>query len=180
MAPDSASPVPEGDGIVPQSDSDQGSTSPPPSEPDVAQADSAATAPTDKTGTEPTDEHEAAAIPEADPPPPADAPAGADSDAPPAPTDSVAPANYNLKLSQQRAEVVRDFLLKQGVAEHQIHIDWKGEAEPVASNDTEDGRLLNRRTEITLGPASAQQSQRTHSAQQSQDAQMTRKIMTAQ
>ena len=81
-------------------------------------------------------------------------------------TDSVAPANYNLKLSQQRAEAVRNFLLQQGVAEHQIHIEWKGETEPVASNDTEDGRVLNRRTEITLKPASGTQ--------------VTRKILTVQ
>lgn len=92
-------------------------------------------------------------------------------------TDSVAPSGYNLKLSQRRAEAVRDFLLTQGVAEHQIHIAWKGETEPVASNDTEDGRLLNRRTEINLKPASTQ---RTHSVQQSQSPQVTRKIMTAQ
>jgi outer membrane protein OmpA-like peptidoglycan-associated protein len=86
-------------------------------------------------------------------------------------TDSVASSDYNLRLSRQRAEVVRDFLLKQGIAAHQIHVDWKGETQPIASNDTEQGRIQNRRTEITLKPIPVQQSQR---------AKMTREAMTTQ
>ena len=82
-------------------------------------------------------------------------------------TDSVAPADYNLGLSRRRAEVVRDFLLTQGVAAHQIRIDWKGETQPIASNDTEDGRVQNRRTEITLRSMPIQQSRRAEMIQQS-------------
>ncbi len=84
-------------------------------------------------------------------------------------TDSVASADYNLLLSRQRAEAVRDFLLTQGVAAHQIRVDWKGETQPIASNDTEDGRIQNRRTEITLRPMPTRQSRLTE---------MTREAMT--
>jgi outer membrane protein OmpA-like peptidoglycan-associated protein len=84
-------------------------------------------------------------------------------------TDSVASADYNLYLSRQRAEAVRDFLLTQGIAAHQIRVDWKGETQPIASNNTEDGRIQNRRTEITLRPMLVQQSQLTE---------MTREAMT--
>ncbi len=67
-------------------------------------------------------------------------------------TDSQGAAAYNLRLSEQRASAVRNFLVTNGIAAHRISINWKGETEPVASNDTNAGRAQNRRTEITLKP----------------------------
>ncbi len=60
-------------------------------------------------------------------------------------------------LSQRRAEAVRDFLVSRGIAQERITVEWKGETEPVASNDTRQGRAQNRRTDITLNPMPALQ-----------------------
>jgi OOP family OmpA-OmpF porin len=56
----------------------------------------------------------------------------------------------NLDLSQQRAEAVRDFLIKNGIDAERIEARGYGEAAPVASNDTEAGRQQNRRVEIVF------------------------------
>ena len=59
----------------------------------------------------------------------------------------------NLELSQKRAENVMQFMTAQGVNTAMISAQGFGDAEPVASNDTEDGRAQNRRVELTLaGP----------------------------
>ncbi|MDD4914365.1 MAG: OmpA family protein [Methylococcales bacterium] len=59
----------------------------------------------------------------------------------------------NLELSSKRADVVAEYLLKQGVKESLISAQGFGESNPVASNDTADGRSKNRRIEVTLvGP----------------------------
>ncbi len=60
-------------------------------------------------------------------------------------TDSTGPAPYNLKLSQRRADSVRDYLVSQGVPESQLTTRGYGETQPVASNATKEGRLQNRR-----------------------------------
>ncbi len=65
-------------------------------------------------------------------------------------TDSVGRADYNEALSQQRAEAVRDYLIEQGVDRDRIKAVGKGEASPVASNRTPEGRAMNRRVEIVL------------------------------
>lgn len=67
-------------------------------------------------------------------------------------TDSVGSDAYNVTLSQQRAESVARYLASQGVRKDSITADWRGEREPVASNDSADGRAQNRRVEITLSP----------------------------
>ena len=59
--------------------------------------------------------------------------------------------NARLKLSQERAQSVADYLLQQNVRDsYHIFSQGKGSAEPIASNDTEDGRRKNRRVEITI------------------------------
>lgn len=64
-------------------------------------------------------------------------------------TDAVGSAGYNKELAQQRAEAVRDWLVKNGnIAEDRITVHPVGEARPVASNSTEQGRQQNRRVEI--------------------------------
>lgn len=59
----------------------------------------------------------------------------------------------NLELSSRRADVVVEYLVNQGVNQNLISAQGFGESNPVASNDTPDGRSQNRRIEVTLvGP----------------------------
>jgi OOP family OmpA-OmpF porin len=63
-------------------------------------------------------------------------------------TDSVHSDAYNLRLSQRRAEAVRAYLIKQGMAADRLTAKGYGEANPVADNKTADGRYKNRRVEL--------------------------------
>lgn len=63
-------------------------------------------------------------------------------------TDSVGSDAYNEKLSQQRAESVREFLVEQGVPGANLAAKGYGESKPVADNKTDAGRQLNRRVEL--------------------------------
>jgi len=63
-------------------------------------------------------------------------------------TDSKGSDAYNMKLSQQRAEAVRNFLISRGVAADRLTAKGYGEAQPVADNATEEGRFQNRRVEL--------------------------------
>lgn len=67
-------------------------------------------------------------------------------------TDSTGSAQYNLRLSQQRAEAVAKYLESQGVSAARLIVRGYGEQYPVASNKTAQGRQLNRRVEVTLAP----------------------------
>ncbi len=58
--------------------------------------------------------------------------------------------DYNMKLSERRAEAVKDYLVSQGVDDSRIYIANKGEQNPVADNDTSEGRAQNRRVEIEV------------------------------
>ena len=69
-------------------------------------------------------------------------------------SDSQGPEQYNLELSRKRAEAVAAYLQSNGIAEERLDLSWKGEAAPVAPNTTKAGRAQNRRTAITLRPAS--------------------------
>jgi len=60
-------------------------------------------------------------------------------------TDNVGNDAYNLDLSRRRAESVKNFLVKEGVGEIMLTTDGKGETEPIADNNTAQGRELNRR-----------------------------------
>jgi outer membrane protein OmpA-like peptidoglycan-associated protein len=64
--------------------------------------------------------------------------------------DSIGSHEYNLKLSRERAASVRDALVDRGVNSARVSIAGYGEDYPVASNDTDAGRQLNRRVEIVL------------------------------
>jgi chemotaxis protein MotB len=59
----------------------------------------------------------------------------------------------NQELSQKRAESVMDYMISQGVKPDLVSAHGYGDAQPVASNDTPQGRAQNRRVELTLGPA---------------------------
>ena len=65
-------------------------------------------------------------------------------------TDSVGSNDFNLGLSQRRAESVRSYLLRQGVDPSRVTTQGMGESVPVASNDTAGGRQQNRRVEIIV------------------------------
>ena len=65
-------------------------------------------------------------------------------------TDSIGSVAYNLKLSQGRAEAVRGYLMEQGVDASRIQAKGYGKENPVASNDTDEGRERNRRVELHI------------------------------
>lgn len=65
-------------------------------------------------------------------------------------TDNVGSDAYNLKLSQERAEVVRQALIAQGIAETRLTAKGYGSTRPLYPNDTEEHRALNRRTEMIV------------------------------
>jgi len=65
-------------------------------------------------------------------------------------TDSKGPAEYNLNLSQRRAEAVREFLIAEGCDGSKLTAKGYGEEKPFADNATKVGRALNRRVELTV------------------------------
>jgi outer membrane protein OmpA-like peptidoglycan-associated protein len=65
-------------------------------------------------------------------------------------TDSIGGDEYNQTLSEQRAQSVRDYFVQQGIASDSIVARGFGKTEPIASNDTPDGRAQNRRVELIL------------------------------
>lgn len=65
-------------------------------------------------------------------------------------TDSIGTDEYNQHLSEERADTVRDFLLSQGLNPQTMTAAGYGKAYPVASNDTNSGRALNRRVELVV------------------------------
>ena len=56
-------------------------------------------------------------------------------------------AAYNMKLSKDRANSVKTYLVNSGVSSNKVSSKGFGEANPIASNDTEEGRIMNRRVE---------------------------------
>lgn len=65
-------------------------------------------------------------------------------------TDNTGAADYNQKLSEERANAVQQFLISQGVSPANITAQGYGEADPVASNSTSAGRAKNRRVELVI------------------------------
>lgn len=65
-------------------------------------------------------------------------------------TDSMGAEDYNMKLSEKRAQAVADYLVSKGVNKNQLQIVPMGEANPVASNKTRAGRAANRRVDIKI------------------------------
>jgi len=65
-------------------------------------------------------------------------------------TDNVGGADYNLRLSRDRAQAVKTYLAGKGVQDAQIQAEGYGKEHPIASNKTAKGRQINRRVEFTL------------------------------
>ena len=65
-------------------------------------------------------------------------------------TDSVGTDDYNQQLSERRAQVVRDYFVQQGINSGAIEANGYGKTEPIATNDTPEGRQQNRRVELIL------------------------------
>ncbi|MGN6194127.1 MAG: OmpA family protein [Ginsengibacter sp.] len=65
-------------------------------------------------------------------------------------TDNVGKPADNLKLSTGRAVAVVNYLISKGLNKDRLSFKGFGEAKPIATNDTEEGRALNRRTELTV------------------------------
>jgi len=65
-------------------------------------------------------------------------------------TDATGSDNYNLGLSQQRAESVKAYAMTNGIAGSRLTTVGKGESEPIADNATETGKTQNRRVEIVI------------------------------
>lgn len=65
-------------------------------------------------------------------------------------TDNVGNADANLLLSNERAKAVKQYLIGRNIDAARISVAGKGDADPIASNDNEEGRTRNRRIEFTL------------------------------
>lgn len=65
-------------------------------------------------------------------------------------TDDTGSDAYNSRLSERRAESVKNFATMQGIPSQRLNTQGKGEGEPIADNTSEDGRAKNRRVEIVI------------------------------
>ena len=65
-------------------------------------------------------------------------------------TDSDGDENANMKLSQNRADAVKNYLIKKGISADRLIAKGYGESSPIADNSSESGKALNRRTEIHI------------------------------
>ena len=65
-------------------------------------------------------------------------------------TDSVGSDDYNQQLSERRAQAVRDYFVQQGINSANVEAHGYGKTEPIATNDTAEGRQQNRRVELIL------------------------------
>jgi outer membrane protein OmpA-like peptidoglycan-associated protein len=76
-------------------------------------------------------------------------------------TDSDGDAVANRKLSQGRAEAVRQYLIQNGVQGWRVKATGKGESEPITENKTAEGRAMNRRVEVKLSQSNTTKTTRT-------------------
>jgi OOP family OmpA-OmpF porin len=65
-------------------------------------------------------------------------------------TDNTGAADYNMKLSQRRAEAVRDYLKSIGVDANKMEVIGEGMSRPIADNRTKEGQAKNRRAEVEV------------------------------
>lgn len=65
-------------------------------------------------------------------------------------TDAIGSDSYNMELSRRRAQSVVDYLIQQGIDRSRLEVVPLGESQPKATNDTQEGRAMNRRVEIKM------------------------------
>jgi len=65
-------------------------------------------------------------------------------------TDNIGTFQYNQKLSERRANTVKEYLVSKGIEKSRIYTEGRSYKEPIASNKTAEGRAKNRRTEIEV------------------------------
>jgi len=65
-------------------------------------------------------------------------------------TDNIGTSEINQKLSQERSNSVKQYLISKGIAGNRLTAQGYGDSQPVASNDNEEGRKQNRRTEVRI------------------------------
>jgi outer membrane protein OmpA-like peptidoglycan-associated protein len=65
-------------------------------------------------------------------------------------TDNQGNAVTNLKLSEKRAEAVRQYLITKGISPNRFKVEWFGATKPIADNETKEGRQRNRRVEMMM------------------------------
>ena len=65
-------------------------------------------------------------------------------------TDNVGSEDFNMNLSRERAEAVVEYLVKKGVNRNKLTYSYYGMTRPLTTNDTEEGRAMNRRVEFTI------------------------------
>jgi len=65
-------------------------------------------------------------------------------------TDALSSSEFNLKLSKKRADIVKQYLISQGVSADRVKTEYYGETRPIDSNETVEGRQKNRRVEIIV------------------------------
>ena len=65
-------------------------------------------------------------------------------------TDNTGESNDNIKLSKDRSEAVMNYFIEKGISKNRLKSVGYGDKKPVATNDTEEGRKINRRVEINL------------------------------
>jgi len=65
-------------------------------------------------------------------------------------TDNIGTEEYNIRLSEERARAVKNYLIANGISEDRLTYEGVGYSNPVTSNDTALGRYLNRRTEFVI------------------------------
>lgn len=65
-------------------------------------------------------------------------------------TDNVGTEEFNLKLSKKRAEAVVEYFVKKGVSQSRLSYSYYGMSQPLSTNDTEEGRAMNRRVEFEI------------------------------
>jgi outer membrane protein OmpA-like peptidoglycan-associated protein len=80
-------------------------------------------------------------------------------------TDNTGSESYNDRLSALRAVAVKEYLSTQGVSTRRLQADGRGEAEPVSSNATADGRAKNRRVEVQIAANDALRAKAAHQAE---------------
>jgi len=65
-------------------------------------------------------------------------------------TDNDGASGYNYQLGENRATVIADYLIRNGLNPNRIIVDSRGEMEPIATNDTDEGMAKNRRTDLII------------------------------